>query len=214
MAGNCRGTAARTAVRLDPDACNALVQSPAGLFVPRTAVQGIAPGTAVGTDRSVDVDIQAPADGDCPAAWQVGARLTPAWGQVSGQMSLNGAFGAWGPIPGTVHTLPETGVYELAADVQGGAIFPSAVNNFTIQARIFNVTAGAVVPLTARTMFLVSFTETGITHTMHATATCAAITQAAAGTQFWVEAMKTIDAGTSVGEVAFALNFRFKKVAD
>lgn len=74
MAGNCCGSV-RVMPRLDPAACNALTQSPVGLLVPRTALQGIAPGGAVSAQRSVDIDVTAPAARGLPG--DVGGRSPP-----------------------------------------------------------------------------------------------------------------------------------------
>lgn len=102
MAGSCCGSV-RVLPRLDPAACNALDQTSAGLLVPRTVLAGIAPGTAVGAERSVDVDVTAPAAGVCPQTWTVGARLTPVSGQTSGALGLGSSpYNTWIPFPETL----------------------------------------------------------------------------------------------------------------
>ncbi|PWI15959.1 hypothetical protein DI272_18665 [Streptomyces sp. Act143] len=138
-----------SAATVDPAACNALSESAAGLLVPSVALQGIAPGGAVGTDRSVDVDVTAPAAGACPANWQVGARLTPVFGET-----LLAAFvdlvatpsGAW--VDSTMSVvLPEAGVYEVTATLHTViATNPSSGSyNIAIAGRLFNVTNGNAV---------------------------------------------------------------------
>ncbi|KQW11423.1 hypothetical protein [Streptomyces sp. Root369] len=145
MAGNCCGSL-RVLPRLDPAACNALKQTASGLLVPRTELAGVAPGTAVGTARSVDVDVTAPAAGACPETWTVGARLTPVSGEVFGaDANLQAvASGTWVATSAQL-VLPEAGTYALSADFFShiNATTPWAV---AINARLFNVTAGAPVP--------------------------------------------------------------------
>ncbi|MFJ7489682.1 hypothetical protein ACIQZB_00225 [Streptomyces sp. NPDC097727] len=201
---------------VDPQACNALTLGPAGLLVPRVVPSGIAPGGAVGTARSVDVDVTAPAGGTCPEAWQVGARLTPVNGQASGSTGLQESpYDTWVPVPGAQLTLPEPGVYELVADIQGGVIMVGSVSNAIIQARIFDVTANAAVPLSTRSIFLFAATPAdGVTHTIHGNASAAAFYQVAAPMTIRVEALKHVDSGTTTAEAVWALNFRFKKVSD
>lgn len=104
------------------DAGNALIVGADGrLFVPASSgggtldVNGQAGGApaAVGTDRSVDVDVvESPA-----GTFTVGARLSPAWAQ-----SGEGGFSYPGPdvwVQGPTLTVPETGVYHLDATVWG-----------------------------------------------------------------------------------------------
>lgn len=135
MTGKC-GQTYRVAPALSPDPCNALVSVPSGLLVPRAAVAGVAPGTAVGPARSVDVDVTVPAADACPAVWTVGARLTPVGGEVIPSASLNLlplAVGVWAAIPGMSFVAPEAGVYLITADVSGGitAGTQSAFNRLT-----------------------------------------------------------------------------------
>lgn len=138
------------ALVLDPAVCNAAQQTAAGLLVPHAEVAGVAPGGAVGTERSVDVDVQAPATGACPEVWTVGARLTPVSGEAFGaDADLQAvASGTWVATTAQV-VLPEAGTYSLSADVYShiAATTPWAV---AINARLFNVTAGALVPGTTR----------------------------------------------------------------
>ncbi|WP_406425865.1 hypothetical protein [Streptomyces sp. NBC_01589] len=139
----------------------------------------------------------------------------PVWAQTSGQLALGGAFDTWRAIPGTDLTLPEAGVYQLEADVQGGVSGTGPITNVYVQAHLFDVTAGVEVPMTSRACFVFADTSTearGLT--IHGTATCGAMYEVAGPTVVRVEAMKHIDAGTVGGEVAFCLNFRTRKVSD
>ncbi|MFJ7090357.1 hypothetical protein ACIQWL_08830 [Streptomyces mirabilis] len=215
MAGSCCGRTYRVDAPVDPAPCNALTRTAGGLLVPHTVLQGIAPGGAVSAQRSVDIDVTPPAAGACPETWQVGARLTPVSGQTSGAVGLGGSpYDTWVPVPATL-TLPEAGVYELDADVQGGVIMQGSVSNSIVQARLFNVTANAVVPLTARTLLLFAATPAaGVTHTLHGNASASALYQVAGPTTIRVEGLKHVDSGTTTGEIVAATNFRFKKVSD
>ncbi|MDX3237217.1 hypothetical protein PV392_16365 [Streptomyces sp. ME03-5709C] len=150
------GVVAAAAATVDPDPCNALTEGPSGLLVPSTAVEGIAPGGAVADGRSVDIDVIAPAGGACPATWQVGARLAPAYGEVflPAPVSLVAAAdGAWVDT-GLVVDLPEAGVYEITATVRSSIARGAATGAFAvnISARLFNVTAGSAIPSTDYTV--------------------------------------------------------------
>ncbi|CAL9613176.1 hypothetical protein SUDANB1_05670 [Streptomyces sp. enrichment culture] len=214
MAGNCCGSV-RGLPRLDPAACNTLEQSAAGLLVPRTDVAGIAPGTAVGTQRSVDVDVTAPAAGACPQVWTVGARLTPVSGQTSGAVSLDGAAAnTWTPVTGAQLVLPEAGVYELVADVQGSIAWAAGVSNAIIDARIFNVTTGAEVPMTARRVILFTDQAAAGTTGIQANASASALYQVAGPTTIRVDGSWRTDSGVTSQKVVWAHNFRYKKVSD
>ncbi|MEW2568318.1 hypothetical protein [Streptomyces sp. NPDC047070] len=121
MPGKC-GSTYRIGARVAPLPCNALTELPSGLLVPSTEVAGLAPGGAVGTSRSVDIDVTAPAADACPAVWTVGARLTPVGGEVQPSAALNLmalAAGVWADIPGMSFVAPETGMYLVTADVTG-----------------------------------------------------------------------------------------------
>ncbi|MEU0181414.1 hypothetical protein ABZ312_09515 [Streptomyces sp. NPDC006207] len=138
------------AMALDPAGCNALQQTAGGLLMPRAVLQGIAPGGAVSATRSVDVDVQAPAAGACPETWTVGARLTPVSGEAFGaDTDLQAAASGTWVATGAQVVLPEAGTYALSADLYShiAATTPWAV---AINARLFNVTAGAPVPGTNR----------------------------------------------------------------
>ncbi|MFJ5890283.1 hypothetical protein [Streptomyces californicus] len=103
---------------VDPQACNALTSGPAGLLVPRTTPSGLAPGGAVGTSRSVDIDVTDTGGTDCPDTWQIGARLSPVHGETGGAAVNLPAGGAWVNTTGAV-VLPEPGVYELTVTGRG-----------------------------------------------------------------------------------------------
>lgn len=135
------------AATVDPDPCNALTDGPSGLLVPSTSVEGIAPGTAVGTGRSVDVDVIAPAAGACPQDWQVGARLTPAYGEEFLPAFVNlvaTPSGTWVNTALSV-VLPEAGVYEVTAAVHSVITTnpTSGPYSIGIVARLYDVTVGA-----------------------------------------------------------------------
>lgn len=157
MAGKCCGGAlvlrSSSAAAVDPAPCNALTESASGILVPSVALQGIAPGGAVSTERSVDVDVTAPAAGACPQTWTVGARLTPVSGEALGADAdlQAAASGTWVATTAQV-VLPEAGTYALTADLYShiAATTPWAV---AINARLFNVTAGALVGTNRRIQF-------------------------------------------------------------
>ncbi|MER7841679.1 hypothetical protein ABTY98_38790 [Streptomyces sp. NPDC096040] len=140
MAGAC-GRTYRIDPRLDPAGCNALTQTPAGLLVPSTALAGIAPGGAVSTARSVDIDVQAPAAGACPATWTIGARMTPVFADVTPGLAdaQTVANLAWAPAPTTL-TIPEAGWWEYTLEgystITGTTPFAVALD-----VRVVNVTA-------------------------------------------------------------------------
>ncbi|MGW2951503.1 hypothetical protein [Streptomyces eurythermus] len=214
MAGKCGcGSGSGAALRLDPAACNALTRTASGLLVPRTVLTGIAPGGAVSTTRSVDVDVtETPG---CPDAWAVGARLTPFSGQTTGVVSLDASpANTWVPVTGAQLVLPEPGVYEVTADVQCSIGWSAGVSNAIIDAQIFNVTVGAAVPLSARRVIL--FTDQGAAALtgIQANASATALYQVAGPATLRVEASWRTDVGSTSQKVLWAQNFRFKKVAD
>lgn len=108
---------------LDPAVCNAARDDGAGLLVPRTELTGVAgsaPG-AIGADRSVDIDVIAPADGTCPETWTVGARLAPPSGFLNAERphaDLLAQAGTTVPIPESDIVLPEVGTYHIDCDVR------------------------------------------------------------------------------------------------
>lgn len=214
MAKACRCGTARSTTRLDPAECNTLTQSAAGLLVPATTVEGVAPGTAVGTERSVDVDVQAPAAGACPATWTVGARLTPVNGQTSGFVGLQAsAASTFVGDPATNLLLPEAGTYELVADVQDAQSWSAAVSNAIIDARIFDVTAGVTVPRTDRRVILIGSNTTGA-NGIQANASCGALYTVTGPTTVQVQGSWRCDVGATTQRGLWILNFRFKKVTD
>ncbi|MFF6801138.1 hypothetical protein [Streptomyces sp. NPDC012616] len=190
-------------------------QGAAGLLVPRTELAGVAPGTAVGTERSVDVDVAAPAAGACPETWTVGARLTPVSGQTSGVVSLDAAAAnTWVPVTGAQLVLPEAGVYEVVADVQGSIGWAAGVGNAIIDAQVFDVTAGVAVPMTSRRIIL--FTDQTATGTtgIQANASAAALYQVTGPRTIRVDGSWRTDVGTTFQKVVWAHNFRYRKVSD
>ncbi|WP_405759440.1 hypothetical protein OG234_13185 [Streptomyces sp. NBC_01420] len=144
------GTVTSGAASVDPAPCNALTDSPDGLLVPSTALAGAGgSGTAVGAGRSVNVDVVAPAAGDCPQEWQVGARLTPPFGEVLLDAFVNlvaTASGEWVDT-GMAVDLPGAGVYEVSATLHTViATNPgSGVFNLAIVGRLWDVTGGAAI---------------------------------------------------------------------
>jgi hypothetical protein len=156
MAGNC-GRTYRIDPRLDPAACNALSETPSGLLVPRTEVTGIAPGGAVSTERSVDVDVTPPAAGACPENWTVGARLTPVFGfRNAGMADLRtSAQGQQVVLPNSQALLPEPGVYRLTAHVFGLATWNFNGRHIaSMSALWFNTATNAFVPGSPRWVIL------------------------------------------------------------
>jgi hypothetical protein len=216
MAGNCCGGSVRVSPRLDPAPCNAIEQGAAGLLVPHTALAGIAPGGAVGTERSVDVDVAAPAPDACPQTWTVGARLTPVSGQASGVVGLDTApANTFVPVPGAQLVLPEAGLYEVIADVQGSIAGTGSFSNAIIDAQILDVTAGTVVPTAGRRVILFTDHSTeAVIRGIQANASAGALYRVTGPTTIRVEASWRTDAGSTTGKALWAHNFRFKKVSD
>ena len=102
-------------------------------------VLGIAPGTAVSTERSIDVDVTEGPIG----TFTVGARLTPVFGQsqdIPGVDLQPGTGGQFLPTAAQV-TLPEPGVYSLTADYLASMTVEQPFG-WTIWAWLFDVTAG------------------------------------------------------------------------
>ncbi|MFD5570474.1 hypothetical protein [Streptomyces cadmiisoli] len=162
MPGKC-GSTYRIAPTISADPCNALRATPSGLLVPTTAVTGIAPGAAVGTARSVDIDVSAPAADACPAVWTVGARLTPVSGEVtpSGPLDLTTlAVNVWADIPGLLFVAPEAGVYRITADVSGGITAAAQASfNRLVQTRL--TVNGAAILTTTRHLVQQNWTLSG-----------------------------------------------------
>ncbi|MFZ4266619.1 hypothetical protein [Streptomyces arboris] len=145
------GSGGGQATAVDPAPCNAIVEGPSGLLVPATALAGVSgAGAAVGAERSVDIDVVAPAGTDCPREWQVGARLTPPYDQtlLENPVSLvTAAEGDWIALALAL-TLPEAGVYEVSATVNTVITVTAASGayNIAILGRLYNVTAGGAIP--------------------------------------------------------------------
>ncbi|MFI1954802.1 hypothetical protein ACH437_23640 [Streptomyces xinghaiensis] len=215
MAGSCCGRAYRIDAPVDPAPCNALTRTTGGLLVPHTVLQGIAPGGAVSAERSVDVDVTPPAAGACPETWQVGARLTPVSGQASGAVALDAAAAnTWVPVTGAEVVLPEAGVYEVVADVQGSIGWGVGVTNAIIDARIFDVTASVPVPMTTRRVILFTDSAAEGTNGIQANASAGALYQVAGPATIRVEGSWRTDSGTTSQKVVWAHNLRFRKVSD
>lgn len=108
-----------TPLVLDPAPCNSAEMTAGGLLVPRTAVEGIAPGGTTGPERSVDIDVtETPG---CPNTWAVGARLSPVSGFKNSERGHADLFAVPGedvPIPESSIVLPEVGTYHVDADVR------------------------------------------------------------------------------------------------
>jgi len=211
MAGRCRGCA-RVVPRLDPAECNGLTQTAGGLLVPRAVLEGVAPGTPVGDARSVDIDIQAPADGDCPQTWTVGARLIPVYGQVGpNSVNLTSVPAATiTQVPGATVTLTEPGVYEIVGDASGTQTVTGAVSNAQVRASLF-VGASRISPDTTLTLF--SNNQTGVYATA-GSATTRALYTVTGPTTVDLRGYRNTTSGT---QTAAAINNAFiywKKVSD
>ncbi len=135
---------ASAAPALAGDPCNAAVQGPDGLLVPRTELEGVAPGGSTSTERSVDVDI-AHSPG-CPDTWTIGARLSP----VSGVAVREPC--EWIDVPPgsavTVLTadLPEAGTYSLDAYVRRVLDNTGAGGMTFLYGGFYDATAGVNIP--------------------------------------------------------------------
>lgn len=221
MAGGC-GRMYRIDPRVDPDVCNALTQTAGGLLVPRAVVEGVAPGTAVGDARSVDIDVTAPAPGACPETWTVGARLTPVYGTVVPTAPLDlapVATNTWADIPGFRFTAPETGVYRVQADASGVVTW-SAQSQFNrlITTRLTH--NGAAVPGTTRAVLQANFVLSGgVTQSggINGSATISALLRLDAGDVVQVQGRHAGEMGTTTGLWVGALDWsllNWNKVSD
>lgn len=183
MAGKC-GTIFRVAARIAPTACNAITETAAGLLVALTEVAGLAPGTAVGTGRSVDIDITPPLETDCPRVWTVGARLTPVWGQEVPDAALDLTAvptATWTNIAGFSFVAPETGVYRIAADVSGSGTYAAqTAYNRLISARM--LVNGVPLPSSIRNVVQTNFSQAAAqSGGMNGSGTISTVLQLAAG---------------------------------
>ncbi|MDX2813435.1 hypothetical protein PV410_12860 [Streptomyces sp. PA03-5A] len=153
MAGGCCGGGGGGSLvpSVDPAACNGLRRTASGLLVPRTVVSGVpsTPLTPTGPQRSVSIDVQAPASGDCPEQWRVGARLAAQFvtDVVSSTDLLPLADNTYGPVTASALLLPAAGVWDVTMVARGVLSFTGIAGTFIV-ARIWNVTAGAIVPST------------------------------------------------------------------
>ncbi|MDH6489665.1 hypothetical protein [Streptomyces sp. SAI-127] len=142
-------------------------------------------------------------------------RLIPQTGQASGVVSLDAApANTWVPVPGTDLLLPVAGLYEVTADVQGSIGGTGSLTNAIVDARVFDVTAGAAVPMAERRVIL--FTDQSaepVVHGVQADASAAALYQVASPTTVRVEGSWRTDAGATSGRALWAHNFRFKRIA-
>ncbi|MFF3654872.1 hypothetical protein [Streptomyces olivochromogenes] len=150
MAGVC-GRTYRVDPTLDPAPCNAFTQTAAGLLVPRTLVEAVpsTPLTPTGPQRSVNIDVTAPAADDCPATWEIGARLAaPFVSDVATTTDLLPlADDTYGPVTGSALAIPAAGVWAVTMVARGVLSFTGTAGTFIV-ARIYNVTAAAAVPNT------------------------------------------------------------------
>lgn len=115
MAGGC-GRVYRVDPRLVESSCNALQQTAAGLLVPEVQVQA-GPGVAV----------TPPADGACPAVWQVAA--DGSWAQNSTltfSHVLDGADRVYEQVTEVpALTIPRAGVWEVDYNARGAVGMPA-----------------------------------------------------------------------------------------
>lgn len=116
-------------------------------------VTGIVDATCppTSTERSIDIDVIP--GGACDFA--VGARLHPCFGQLINPANFNlttapGDNGVWQPVTNFLVALPEAGCYDVHAEVGAALNLTSGANGIIMAARLFNVTAGAVVPNSQR----------------------------------------------------------------
>jgi hypothetical protein len=150
---------------IDPAPCNALTRTCQGLLVPGTDYTGLT-GTlpaAIGPERSVDIDVTV--DGDCPRTVTIGARLTPWAGRVGFPGTVHFDINdrpleQWFDVADTDLTLPEVGRY--AIDLDARARIVADLPHFSnVRFRIFDVTAGVVVPDPDTRLWTVGIALTG-----------------------------------------------------
>lgn len=124
------------------------------------------------------------------------SRLDAPTGLVTGAVNLQPtASGAWTPVTGAQITLPEPGRYLVAADARAriSAFGPA---NVYISVRLFNVTAGAVVPQST-TLIFQTVTDGGQSATGNQTSSLGVFVTVTAPTSIRLEAMRTNFIGTS-----------------
>ncbi|MET9818330.1 hypothetical protein [Streptomyces sp. NPDC006355] len=180
--------------------------------MPRTVLDGIAPGTAVGDARSVDIDVQAPAAGACPSTWTIGARLTPIYGQVGpNTVNLTSVPPATiTQVPGASVTLTEPGVYELVGDASGSQTVTGAVSNAQVRASLF-VGASRISPDTTLTLF--SNNQTGV-YAMAGSATTRALYTVTSPTTVDLRGYRNVTSGTQSSAAIGNAYIYWKKVSD
>lgn len=131
---------------IDPLDCNGATFGPEGLLAPRTEVTGVAVN-APGTGTPVDVFVTHTPG--CPESYQVSAQIPP---PVSGMIAYGGRDMSDDPnntyftMPG-VMTLPEAGCYNLDVTVRHGMEAEPGTSQGALYARLWDATAGVVVPL-------------------------------------------------------------------
>ena len=218
--GSCCGginLVAGTPIVVDPAACNALTNGPSGLLVPSVdlLIDNSAAQPPTSATRSIDLDlIEA---GGCPNSFTIGARLSPRFGQT--EMAATVVSGSpastYVNVPGTI-VLPEAGTYEVTSRAR--AFCSPAVgapDNVYIVGRLFNVTAGAPVPLSE---ILIADGSVGPTDVCQNTGSTTTFITVAVPTTIryqvqWLGA--TPSAGTGITSDANGRSMlAFKKVAD
>jgi hypothetical protein len=139
-------------------------------------------------------------------------RTTPQTGQASGVVSLDAAAQtAWVPLPGTDLVLPVAGLYEVSADFQGSIAWGVGVTNAIIDARVFDVTAGAAVA--GRRVILFTDQAAEGTNGIQANASLGTQYQVVGPATLRVEGSWRTDSGTTSQRVLWAHSFRFTRIA-
>lgn len=219
MAGSC-GQTLRIQPTVAPDACNALTQTATGLLVPSTVVEGVsatAPAPA-GTERSVAVDVTAPAPGDCPQTWEVGARLAAPSGAADLTANVNLdplASGVWADTTLEL-VLPEAGTYMVSGKARAALSAPSGSNGWVVT-RIIRTDTLAV--LDEAMVLLVANTNAGGAIGHQATAPLIAPVTVAGPTTIRLQVQRTWQAIVSTGAVLAGVSsgttrLAYWKVAD
>ncbi|MEU0947643.1 hypothetical protein ABZ379_33825 [Streptomyces canus] len=142
-------------------------------------------------------------------------RARPATGQTSGVVSLDSSpANTWVPVTGASLVLPEAGLYEVVADVQGSIAWGAAVTNAIIDAHVLDVTAGVEIPMSARRVILFTDQAAAGTSGIQANASAGALYRVTGPTTIRVEGSWRTDAGVTSQRVLWATNFRFNKISD
>lgn len=126
-----------------------------------------------------------------------GAPVRPAFHGVAHlNTQVNLPAGVWTDIPVRV-VLPRAGTYELDADVRGRLSGTPAMNAF-ITARLYNVTAGAEVPQSARLVYQIIDENAGTATTGgNATAPISELVSVTGPTTIEVQAIRTNTVGAA-----------------